>query len=409
MIRRRAVLAVSVSLAAVAAIDLALRPALDRLCAKCAVPVQFSAQFDPQFIWNPTAHLPPEAVRALRSRLDTWRTPPDPGAAGFRVLVAGDTVGVGPGGRPELSFPSRLAARLSERFVTSGNGTGSGPAADIINFSVPGFSTFQVYRLVEKELPGLHLDLLIVAAGAMDAVPSGRSDASWVQYRLSGAGKWRQMAETSGLVRLGRRLLPPGRGPDHPVPRVSRIERELLIDRLLRITAPQNVLLAVLPTDFTSADSVAVAQHARSQGALAVEFMPELRRQEVDLAAVRSMDPDPEANRFHYAEYLLVHRTQTEIDDARRRIAEETGLPPPETNDTGLFETPVQPNRYGHEYLAMLWERRLAAILPEWRERRGDPLEPSGGFLPGGVPVMEVSGRDGALPDAPKGPGRVRR
>jgi hypothetical protein len=194
---------------------------------------------------------------------------------------------------------------------------------------------------------------------------------------------------------------------------VSKIERRLLLERMARMASAGGFLLGYTPTDFLDPESEELAAHARSLGILTVEFRPELKRQEIDLDTVRGLSRDPEQNHYRYTEYLLVHRTQTEVETARARMARETGLPAPDSDEMALFRTPTRLNRYGHEYLALLWERRLPpALLTQLRANRlhrtSDDDAGEGRYLPGGVPELSAGEirqeirRTGKLPEPPK-------
>ncbi len=375
--------------------DRVLAAVLDRLCTSCSVPVQFTGRFDAGLVWKPADRIGSDREGEIRRRLNLWTqplaTPEDP----IRILLLGDGTSYAAG--PKAAFPGRIIARLASR--------PDRPEAELIDFSVPGYSTFQIFRLAEQILKGLHVDLLIVASGLHDQEPVERSDASWLQFLMSESGKFRAAAENSGWVRLARYLSPSLFNRQKPVPRVSRVERELLIERLARLLMPHGITLGYTPTDFLSDDAGKVAALARALGVITVEFGPELKRQEVDIPTLRQLSEDPDLNHYRYTEYLLVHRTQTDLEAARDRIAAETGLPLPDPDAMGLFRDRSHPNDYGHEYLAILWERRLSpALLDTLRKQRLEPRDTPEGFLPGGVPMMNEIDRaaNQHLPEAPE-------
>ncbi len=387
------------AVAVLAAADFILRPVLDESCARCLVPVQFTPLFDRKLIWAPSYRLPEATLAETEKHLAAWRTPPAPDDPSVRILVLGDSVPAPDAVNGAATFPYRLAERIGER----NRATGKGPIADVINYSVPDYSTFQIFRLLENALPPCRYDILIIAAGEADHDASERSDASWVQYRLSSRGTWRRIAENSGWYRLFKNFKPLADAAT--VPRVSKIERELLLERMARMAAASGAVMGFTPTDFLDPESETLAVQARSLGVLTVDFLPELKRQEIDIPTIRELSHDPEQNHYRYTEYLLVHRTQTEVDEARVRVAYETGLPSPDSDEMGLFRTPERLNRYGHEYLALLWEKRLSPeLLESIRSHRQPDSGSDSGYLPGGVPVLtaEELGKIGKLPEPPK-------
>lgn len=373
--------------------DLALRPILDRLCSTCTVPLQFTKHFSPRFVWEPASVLPKEHLAEIQKTLAAWEKPPasdDP----IRILVLGDRVTA----RDELdargTFPERLSARIGDR--------GERPGVEILNYSVPGYSTFQIYRLAESGLGMATFDAIIIAAGVADHQPSERADASWIHYRLGRAGSWRTLMENSGWYRL---LRPRPGILKNGVPRVSRAERELLLERLQKIASSQGIFVGFTPTDFLEKDSETVAAVARAVGIPTVDFMPELKRHEISLNTIRSYSLDPEENHYRYTEYLLVHHTQADVEATRRKLVEETGLGTPDSDEIGLFLTRERLNHYGHELLARLWERRLTpTLLQDLQNSRQGNVHRGQDYLPGGVPVLtpEEIGTIGKLPEPPR-------
>lgn len=162
---------------------------------------------DPRLLWRLRPSLDLSATGLALGTQRAWRvrTSPD----GYRdrplsdlpegerrVLAAGDSSTFGWGVEDEQAWPSVLEEDLGEGW-------------QVINVGVPGYSSLQGLRVVERLAPTLAPDVLVVAFGANDGHMGLQGDQQALDAREGPLGQARHAAAGLRLVQLGRRALFP--------------------------------------------------------------------------------------------------------------------------------------------------------------------------------------------------------
>lgn len=119
-------------------------------------------------LFSPTAYRSTRVETYLESnpRQPNFRWPAtEPGEKGdaFRIVVVGDSFAWGDGVYAEDAFPHRLQTRLS--------GLSKGTRFEVVNWSRPGWNTVRQVRSLERALPGLEPDLVLLTFVLNDPEP----------------------------------------------------------------------------------------------------------------------------------------------------------------------------------------------------------------------------------------------
>jgi len=177
-----------------------------------------------------------------------WRgRPAEPAPSDIvRVLVFGDSNVYGLGVDVVDTLPERLAAELDARGLPR-------TRVQVLNFGVPGFTTVQVQRLVERQIDELRPAAIVLYVAAVnDQAPAdGRSDAEMLE-----AFARRSFVERTALARLARSV---SRDSDAArdgasdaaalaaaAPRVAREDVEPNVARMLAHAAANGVAAVVV-------------------------------------------------------------------------------------------------------------------------------------------------------------------
>ncbi|MAG56691.1 MAG: hypothetical protein CMJ83_10410 [Planctomycetes bacterium] len=126
-----------------------------------------------------------------------------------RILLLGDSCTHGTGVRLDATFGARL-----ERWLGSGSVTASAPSTpwEVVNAGTPGFSVFQMGRLLDVLAEGHRPDVVVIYPGAWnDYVPAMDADDEELYQRLQdsrgGLGRLR-------MVQILRGIIAPAPDPD---------------------------------------------------------------------------------------------------------------------------------------------------------------------------------------------------
>jgi len=171
--------------------------------------------------------------------------PPDT----LRIVCTGDSSTFGMGVADDETWPARLADMLEVLLEGARH-------VEVINAAVPGYSTEQNRRQVERDLLALQPDVLIVC-------PTAQNDLRWQvnagdAAALDGNTHWRRLLDQSHLLRLVRGgglrdafHVSGRRDPDTPGarPRVTPAEFEANLQRMSEAALEHNVLPVLLVTE----------------------------------------------------------------------------------------------------------------------------------------------------------------
>jgi lysophospholipase L1-like esterase len=162
---------------------------------------------DPELLWELRAGA--EGVNSLGLRGPPLEDPP----AHLRIALLGDSVAYGLGLGGEETIAARLEAHLRE----------AGLDAEVLNLGVAGYNTCQEARRLERLLPVIEADTVVLVFclndfSGSDGIPEGvmraarqggAGDALQLSYRIaSGSALMRELMTWSHLFRLLHELLP---------------------------------------------------------------------------------------------------------------------------------------------------------------------------------------------------------
>ena len=193
---------------------------------------------DPELFWRlrPGAELAPvNVVYETRDEPVRWRVTVDrrgrrgpaaePGGAP-RVVALGDSCTFGYRVDDDDTYPAQLRTILRER---------GQPRAEVVNYGVPGYSSYQGRRLLDRVLAGDRPDVVVLGFGANDRETDRWSDAEKAGRLTALRVRTAQLLDRAAIARLLRRALDDGEGePSDPgvgaagaaKPRVSLTEYE---------------------------------------------------------------------------------------------------------------------------------------------------------------------------------------
>jgi lysophospholipase L1-like esterase len=184
-----------------------------------------------------------------------------------RVLVFGDSNVYGIGVDVVDTLPERIAAELDARGLPR-------TRVQVLNFGVPGFTTVQVQRLVERQIDELRPAAIVLYVAAVnDQAPAdGRSDAEMLE-----AFARRSFVERTALARILRSLsrgtdaspvAPAGAPPTSERPRVPREDVEPNVARMLAHAAARGVTAVVVAPTHPSTTLVEMPRVAEDRDAV---------------------------------------------------------------------------------------------------------------------------------------------
>jgi lysophospholipase L1-like esterase len=168
---------------------------LEILCRRVGVPEErhhIQMDFDGDLMWG----LENEPGKGPEYRVNSLGLRGDELSAGgtVRLLTLGDSSIYGHGVAIDEVFGAVLAARLDAARPT--------PRVEAVDGGVPGYSTFQSLRLLERLAPVVHPDVVLVGNMWSDAYRSAVTDRAWAAELTAVYGPWQPV--TSSLAMLSR-------------------------------------------------------------------------------------------------------------------------------------------------------------------------------------------------------------
>ncbi len=290
----------------------------------------------------------------------TWRVTIDadgrrrtPGSTGDgpRIVCVGDSVTFGFRVGDEAPFAARLPAALAAR---------GRAGATVVNLGVPGYSSFQGRRLLERTLEELRPDVVLIAFGANDLEADVRSDAEKAAANATLAGRAARLVSGLALTRLLRGRPSADRTAPDAAPTARRVAPEETLENLrAMVRAAREVGATPLLLDLVFVGDVygeALRRLAGQEGCGTLDGRATLRAALDDLLAGRAWTAERTARDRFWAERVVEYRRvyyDAAFYDALFADPVWSGLL------RYLLIEPVHPTALGHRVLAEAIADRL--------------------------------------------------